>query len=657
MHRLTCSFLRRRIVPAVVSMVLGGSLTPGDTHAQDGVAWEEFPAYYELDEWTIDWTPTHGLRVEAHRVIRVNRPSGVTAGHIRIWDTFFQRLKQFRGTVSDTLGETLYSIDEGQVRAMTPFSEFRLYSGDAIRAIELAAPKPPYIVEARWTVEIDNPFFWPDWVLNDRLPRRRTVYTVQVPPKEEVRYRQVAPQLVHRNEKRARREVLTWELSNWIPEEGPEAANHAPIPLLHMAPADFKVGRRKGSTDSWDALGKWYWEITSGRLGLTRDQIAAVQARIADVVSDRARAAALKDWISDAWRYVAIEIGLGGWQPHPSRTVFDNRYGDCKDMVFLYVSMLRQLGLEAYPALVRSRNPLPLDPDFPKDWFDHLIALTIIDGDTLWADPSDHRYRLGTLPRSCEARWALAVGEFGGQLVRTPCRSASENRQALYCEGRLTDDGDLEFTARVRAAGHFAQMLPLHGGLPAEGAVAVILGVMPPSIRGVLDNVAVVSPDEVNAEMRGRIRGWALVGPQRMVIRPQLAGWAAMDTIGGRPDPGHVDYPQIAFDTMVIEFPANWAPEFWPVAEYRAPTAGEFGEGRTFENNRLVIIRHLRWEECRRDEAVRRAGAPLRSAYRSSRVAEWVFRKAEENRISPDTTPLSEDGDPPPPNPQGEGGR
>jgi hypothetical protein len=638
-------------------MLLGMHFCAGAAFADNGIDWDAYPAYYELDEWSIDWTPTHGLRIEAHRVIRVNRPSGISAGHIRIWDTFFQRLKKFDGTVSDTLGEILYSVDENQVRSVSPFSEFRLYSGDAIRAVELEAPKPPYIVEARWEVEIDNPFFWPDWVLGDRLPRRRSVYRVAIPPKEEIRYRQVIPQLVRTSEDRVRRRVTTWELLNWEPEDTTDVMNHAPVPLLYMAPAEFKVGRRKGKTESWDELGRWYWDITSGRLGLKADQIRPMRERIADIVSDRARAAALKDWISDAWRYVAIEIGLGGWQPHASKLVFDNRYGDCKDMVFLYVSMLREIGLEAYPALVRARNPLALDPEFPKDWFDHVIAMTIIDGDTLWADPSDSRYRLGTLPRSCEARWALAVGEFGGTLVRTPCRTSNENRQSVYCEGRLTDEGDLEFTARLRVSGHYAQMFPLHAGISTGGIVAMVLGVAPPAINGSLEHVSVVSPDEITAEMRGMIRGWALAGPQRMVVRPRLSGWTSMDTLAGRADPSYVDFPQIVFDTVVITFPPHWEPEFWPSAEFLSPSAGEFGEGRAFENNRLVIMRHLRWEECRRSDAIRRVGGTLRAAYRGAKNAEWVFRRVEQGGPAVDTVPLSRDGDTGSPASGGGGGR
>lgn len=603
-------------------------------------AWDSYPAYYELDEWRLDWSPIHGLRVDAHRIVHVNRSSGTEIGNIRIWDTFYQQLKTFEGIVRDTLGRELFRVGLDDVRSVAPFSEFRLYSGDVIRAVDLVAPQPPYVFEASWSVVIDNPFFWPDWIIGDRYPRKRAVYRVAIPPRNEIRYRQVFPTLVQSEEDQSRRHVIAWELRDWAPGEQWPLENHHSLPLLHVAPLEFRVGKRRGNTDSWESLGDWYWDLTSKQLGLKKDQIKKVDAQVEDVVGDRAQAAALKDWVSDNWRYVAIEVGLGGWQPRKAKEVFDHRYGDCKDVVFLWVSMMRARDIEAYPALIRSRNPLPIDPTFPKDWFDHVAAVAIIDGDTLWADPSDRRYRLGTLPRSCESRWALVVGKSGGTLVRTPCRPASENRQTVYCEGQLDANGDLEFHARISSSGHYAQLLPVDGGMNASAAAAAVLGIAPPAFEGSLDDVRVVSSDAVMLQVHGRIRGWGLSEPSRIAVRPRLAGWAAVDTLAGRAAPGLADFPQRAYDTLVITLPEGWAPELWPAAEFRSEPTGEFGEARTFEDGRLTVVRHIRWDQCDRSPSGQQSAARLRSYYRAAENAEWVFRDvgARNESSNPDET-------------------
>lgn len=593
-----------------------------------GQAESEPPAaLYEIDDRTVDWSPVKGLVVTSHRIIRVNRTAGIAAGHIRIWDTFFQRLKSFQGEVRDTAGHVLFRAGMSDVRAVAPFSEFRLYSGDIVRAIDLVAAQAPFVIEARWVVEIDNAFFWPDWAFEDSWPRRRASYEVQSPPDQKIRWRKAVDDLSRSTRQEARRDIIRWELVNWIPADTDISVSTI-HPLVHIAPEEFKVGRLQGRTDSWDALGRWYWELTREQIQLRPEQAREVERHVKDKVGERTRASALKDWVSDQWRYVAIEVGLGGWRPNRARDVFANRYGDCKDVVFLWIAMMRTIGLEAYPALVRARNPLSIDADFPKDWFDHVIGMTIINGDTLWADLSDSRYPLGTLPRSCESRSALVVGDFGGRLIGTAGRRADQNTMTTRIDGKLYPNGDLAFTAGVYASGHFARQLPLEGRLDPQTAAAVILGVSPTALDAWLDSISVVSGEAIYARLHGTIRAWALAGQKQIVVRPRIGGWVINDTIGGRPEPSLVDFAQNVHDTLTIQMPEDWTPDFWPTTVKPNEVAGEFEELRQFENGQLQVIRRLRVNTQGREPNDRRAGSRLRTAYRNSAGAEWVFRRS-----------------------------
>jgi hypothetical protein len=587
-------------------------------------------AVYELDSRHIDWSPVKGLVIDVHRIIRVNRQAGSDAGRIRIWDTFFQKLKSFQGEVRDTSGRVLFSAGLPQVRAVAPFSEFRLYSGDVVRAVDLVAPQPPYEIEARWTVEIDNGFFWPDWAFEDSWPRREAIYEVASPIDRQVRFREAVSGLERRDDQQARRQVTKWTLHNWVPSDS-DITVMGSHTLLQAAPEEFRVGHLRGRTDSWDALGRWYWSLTKDQIKLREDQAYYVQRQVRDKVGERAKASALKDWVSDQWRYVAIEVGLGGWRPAKAQDVYASRYGDCKDMVFLWIAMLRQIGVTAYPALVRARNPLPIDPDFPKDWFDHVIAMTVINGDTLWADMSDSRYPLGTLPRACESREALVVGDFGGRLLRTPDRSAAHNVLVTRSNGTLDANGDLRFDAQIEASGHFARRFPLQGRWSPQLAAAVFLGVSTPSCDASLDSINVLSSDAIQAYLHGTIRGWALPGPRQIVIRPCQAGWVSADTLGGRPDPATVDFTKMVYDTLVVRVPDGWVPEFWPQAEAVSDSLGEFRETREFLNSNLTITRFLTFDAPSRILSQRRASARLRAAYRDAENTEWLFRRGSES--------------------------
>ena len=68
----------------------------------------------------------------------------------------------------------------------------------------------------------------------------------------------------------------------------------------------------------------------------------------------------LAEFVQQDIRYVGIELGIGGFQPHPAPDVFSHRYGDCKDKATLVRTMLREIGVDSYYVLINAtRGPLP----------------------------------------------------------------------------------------------------------------------------------------------------------------------------------------------------------------------------------------------------------------------------------------------------------
>ncbi len=114
------------------------------------------------------------------------------------------------------------------------------------------------------------------------------------------------------------------------------------------------------------------------------DQIAAF-AKPATV--DAAAIAALIRQIQDGFRYLSVNLETGGWIPAPPRKTARQRHGDCKDLTWLAVSVLRRWGVVARPVLVgtglreRVADLLPMSIAFnhailevesggAKRWFD-----------------------------------------------------------------------------------------------------------------------------------------------------------------------------------------------------------------------------------------------------------------------------------------------
>jgi transglutaminase-like putative cysteine protease len=64
----------------------------------------------------------------------------------------------------------------------------------------------------------------------------------------------------------------------------------------------------------------------------------------------------LYSWVQENIRYVAIEDGDQGFVPHQADLVLDHRYGDCKGISNLLITMLRSIGLNASFTWVGTRE-------------------------------------------------------------------------------------------------------------------------------------------------------------------------------------------------------------------------------------------------------------------------------------------------------------
>jgi hypothetical protein len=128
------------------------------------------------------------------------------------------------------------------------------------------------------------------------------------------------------------------------------------------------------STDgSWSGIGVWYDALAKDRLTATPEIAAKAQELTAGKSDFFEKGEAITEFVQREVRYVAIEVGIGGNQPHAAGDVFRNRYGDCKDKATLVSAMLSAVGIHAALMLVDTRRGF-VDPDAPSILGDHMIT-------------------------------------------------------------------------------------------------------------------------------------------------------------------------------------------------------------------------------------------------------------------------------------------
>jgi transglutaminase-like putative cysteine protease len=231
-----------------------------------------------------------------------------------------------------------------------------------------------------------------------------------------------------------------------------------------------------GDAASWEAVGRWYEGILTQVPRGAEPVRSKARELIAGVDDKRRRIAALADFARRQVRYVAVEVGIGGYRPHTPQQVMERLWGDCKDKALLLVDLLKEAGIEAYPALARLDPEGRVDRDFPSPYqFNHVIVAVPADGlglekdapvagGYLFLDATQETGGLSWLQPAVQDQEVLVVRGGKGELVLTPVRNAQEGRR-LDVALTLAAGGEASGTARLELSGEIgAAFVHLHGG-------------------------------------------------------------------------------------------------------------------------------------------------------------------------------------------------
>jgi cellulose synthase operon protein C len=236
-----------------------------------------------------------------------------------------------------------------------------------------------------------------------------------------------------------------------------------------------------GDAAGWEGVGRW----VEGLLGQVARGAEPVRRKalelIAGVAEGERRIEILTDFARRRVRYVAVEVGIGGYRPAPPQQTMERLWGDCKDKALLLIDLLREAGVEAYPALIRLDPEGRVDRELPSPYqFNHMIVAVPaaglalkeeapVAGGYLFLDATQQTGGLAWLQPAVQDQEALVVRGGRGELVRTPIRSADEGRR-LEGDLQLAASGEASGTVRLGLAGEMgAAFIELHaGGTPLE---------------------------------------------------------------------------------------------------------------------------------------------------------------------------------------------
>jgi transglutaminase-like putative cysteine protease len=232
--------------------------------------------------------------------------------------------------------------------------------------------------------------------------------------------------------------------------EHPEEPFSCPDDLrLNISSPEFEYNKVRYSSYDWSDVGQFFARL-SAQPQEFEDELRALAGRlIARAYSRQESLTAIYNFLADSVSYLALEMGKGDFTPHSCSMILNRRFGDCKDQAVLLSSLCRAAGLDAYPALISTKNFQSVNESQPwPTWFDHVITVVKDEAGFILLDPSDPLGSVENPPPRLRGKSYLICDGISG-LSSTPAggNPASTIIWQFYLSEALDQELKVDFSA------------------------------------------------------------------------------------------------------------------------------------------------------------------------------------------------------------------
>jgi len=608
-------FFRRRLaikslatlIAVQGSLLLAPKVVAGPPDWLRGLARQPVPTYSDktsavivLDEQITSVDQDGEVKTLYRRAYKILRHEGRKFGTVVVYFDQETRLTYLKGWAISPQG-TEYEVKEKDAVESSPFDE-ALYVDTRVKVLKIPAAEVGSIVGYEYEQRRRPSLLQDLWEFQSELPVRQARFVLRLPDQWEYRvrflkYAATEPQPAGGHQ-------WMWELQD-VPAIEEEPSMPSPRGLAGRLAVTYFPAHpvSSGSTyGTWQDVGKWYARLVASSRVETPSLITRVNELTAGRSTEMDKVRGLAGFVQREVRYVAIEIGIGGYQPHSASSVLVNRYGDCKDKATLLAAMLKQIGVDSYYVLTNIDRG-SVAPEFPSMLnFNHVIlairlpkSANIADLHAAWThptlgslvffDPTDEFTPFGYLPAEEQANHGLLVTDDGGELVALPLlqpRTNSVQRSArltLGSHGALS--GEVKEVRSGFPASQYRAVLMKATSTERDKFLEASLGRF---INGVtISHVATENLEEFDRDLvvrySFRTEQYGKNAGNLLLVRPMIIGGNGSGDLEGEPRTQPFEFTALSWETDEFEWtlPSDYRVEAvpnpvhtsFPFAEYQ----------------------------------------------------------------------------------------
>jgi hypothetical protein len=576
------------------------SRKPAKTYADD------VNAVILLDDHVTVVKDNGDLVRRGRRALRILRPEGRDAAAYWVEYNADSKVNYLRGWSITSKGQE-YETKSGDVSEHS-ISSYEVYSDAKIKAVRVPGADVGTVVGFEYEQQ-EHPYVFQDsWMFQNSEPVEQSHYELRLA----AGWRFKSEWMNHKEEKPTEENgAIGWQLSD-IPRIEDEP--HRPPARGLAGGAVFTFFNEKIASKSyrnWSELGTWFTQLSS----TVRDPSPALSLKVQELAPASLplmqRIKALASFAQHDVRYVAIEVGVGGYRPHTATDIFNHRYGDCKDKATVLSSMLTQIGVKSYYIIVNAtRGVVTRDSPATPGGFNHMILAIALPeasygqplpatydhpklGRLLIFDPTNDFVPFGQIPPYEQDNYGLLVGEQGGELIHMPLSPPESNGINRTAKLTLLPDGTLQGDVEETYAGFNAMLgrmfLQNESENERKKSIERLIGSSLGNFQ--LDHYELINASDIDQNLIIRFKfsaaHYAKNAGTMLLVRPRVLGEVAGQWDPNKPRHYAYDFraPFLDRDTVEIALPDGFlvdelpdpAKATFPFAEYVSKTESSGG--------------------------------------------------------------------------------
>jgi transglutaminase-like putative cysteine protease len=396
-----------------------------------------------------------------HRVVTVVNDQGKDALFFSQYTSKYLALDDAEIKVYDAFGRQVNKYRKKDMRTVA--SGEGLIEDGYYTYFAIPVPGYPVTVEFKYELKFKGTLQYPSFnILSPGEGVEMSVFTAKVPKDLDLRYKEKNVQLKPEVSEDAKSKIYKWTVSNLSPVENEEGAvsYESRFPSIQLAPNKFSLYGYTGDISSWKSFGQWLGTLYKGLDELPEPRKAFFRDMVKDIPDQKDKIRKIYQYMQKNFRYVSIQLGIGGLRPFSAEFTDNKKYGDCKALSNYMKAALKAAGIPSHIAIINAEyNKEPVDPDFPANKFNHVILCVPLQKDTVWLECTSNTAEFGILGTFTENRNTLLITDEGGVLVATPASKHTNNLFNVTSNITLKEDGSGEVKALFKTSGRFKDMM------------------------------------------------------------------------------------------------------------------------------------------------------------------------------------------------------